>query len=313
MHGQYGRVQVGEGLYVSVGIDNHQMHVKWLCRMASNGLEHRHSEAYVGHEYAVHDVDVMPCGLAPFDHFDVALEVSEISGQKGWSNDVGHGVWVVAKIFQICIVKRSSTFSFGPTPVIGLTGGIGAGKSTVASVFKSFGISVFSADDVAKQCYVDDKNLRETVISRFGSQVYPNGAFDSRALAERVFGAGSAGDDAALEDLNAMVHPAVAQAFDLWHVQQAGPYVLREAAILFESGSDSRCDAVIVVTASEPVRLRRAASRDSSSIAQVKARMDKQWPATRLMERADHLIDSGGRLPLIPQVAEIHALLLSRY
>jgi dephospho-CoA kinase len=216
----------------------------------------------------------------------------------------------VAKLFQICIVKRPGQFSFSLPSVIGLTGGIGAGKSTVARVFESFGAPVFDADNAAKQCYIDDLSLREAVISRFGSAIYSGGHFDKTALAERVFGPAADEDPSALSDLNALVHPAVARAFVSWHAQQVTPYVLREAAILFESGSNLSCDAVIVVTAPKAIRLERAARRDGISLDAVRARMEKQWPSTRLMERADHLIDSGGRLPLVPQVAAIHALLV---
>ncbi|MDG2425889.1 MAG: dephospho-CoA kinase [Flavobacteriales bacterium] len=202
-------------------------------------------------------------------------------------------------VFEAGAVRRAPQ-------VIGLTGGIGAGKTTVCRIFESLGVPVWSADDAAKRCYVEDVELRGSVVARFGPAVFVAGELDREALAKLVFE-----DAAALEDLNALVHPAVARSFSSWRAGRDAPYVIREAAILFESGSNADCAAVVVVTAPEAVRLARATSRDGLTQEAVRTRMAHQWPESQLIERADHLVDSGGRLPLVPQVVQIHEELLA--
>jgi dephospho-CoA kinase len=193
-----------------------------------------------------------------------------------------------------------------PPPAVGLTGGIGAGKSTVARIFKAFRVPVFDADAAAKELYGRRSDVRAAVAAAFGHDVLTPDGVDRRALAARVFS-----DPAALQELNAIVHPAVAEEFEHFAHRFLGrvPYVVREAAILFESGSDRGCSAVVCVVADEEIRFARAAQRDGSSLEAVRARAARQMQdADRLPRCTYHILNNPGDA-LVPQVARIHDLL----
>lgn len=194
---------------------------------------------------------------------------------------------------------------------IGITGNIGSGKSTVASIFSRLGIPIYSADQRAKRLMTESVELREAIIEEFGEAAYstsPEGdlSLNRQYLAERVFH-----DPTALASLNALVHPAVAEDALRWHQEQATPYTLHEAAITFETGGDRALDAVIVVTAPAEVRLQRVMQRDDVKESDVRARMDKQWPEEKKIALADYLIDNSGDRLLLPQVLSVHRQLLN--
>ena len=185
--------------------------------------------------------------------------------------------------------------------VIGLTGGIGSGKSTVARVFETLGVPVFDADREALALYAEDVSLLAEVKHRFGASVIqPAGRLNRQALASIVFN-----DAEALQQLNTMVHPRVAKKFEAWKNRQVTRTVIREAAILFESGSAADCNAVIVVTAPEDVRIVRVQKRNGCSEADVRARMKRQWSEEQLIERADAVIVNDDKHLILPQLTRV--------
>jgi dephospho-CoA kinase len=185
--------------------------------------------------------------------------------------------------------------------VIGLTGGIGSGKSTVARVLETLGLPVFDADREALALYDEDESLLTEVKERFGALVIqPGGQLNRQALASIVFN-----DAEALKQLNAMVHPRVAKKFDAWKKMQRTSTVIREAAILFESGSAAACDSVIVVTAPEDLRVARVQKRNAWSEEEVRARMKRQWTEMQLIEKANAVIVNDDKHLVLPQLTRV--------
>ncbi len=189
---------------------------------------------------------------------------------------------------------------------VGITGGIGSGKSTVARIFENLGIPVYHADARAKLLMVENKELKAAIRQAFGEKAYtPEGLPDRAFLAGQVFH-----DKEKLATLNALVHPVVREDGERWHAAQSGvPYTLKEAALLYESGSYRDLDLVLVVTAPKALRIRRVMARDGVDEAAVRARMDNQWPEDEKVRRADIVIHNDGKQLLLPQVMEVHHLL----
>ena len=186
--------------------------------------------------------------------------------------------------------------------IIGLTGGIGSGKSTVARVFESLGFPVFDADKEALALYESDPSLLNDVTEVFGATILQaDGRLNRTALASIVFK-----DESMLRKLNSLVHPRVARRFEAWKKQQHAEVVIREAAILFESGSDKGCDAIVVVTAPEALRIQRVMKRNGISEAEVRARMARQWPEEKLVEMADAVIVNDDTRLVLPQVLRVY-------
>lgn len=191
---------------------------------------------------------------------------------------------------------------------IGITGGIGSGKTTACQVFEVLGIPVFYADNAAKSLMHTDKLLRQDIIDGFGNDAYfENGELNRKHISSIVFN-----DDEQLAKLNALVHPAVFRAFDIWANEQKGvSYVLKEAALLFESDSYKMCDQSILVKSTEELRIRRIIQRDNSTADEVKLRMNRQLPDEKKEKLADHIIVNDEQALLIPQVLELHHHFLS--
>lgn len=166
---------------------------------------------------------------------------------------------------------------------IGVTGGIGSGKSTVCRLFASRGIAVYDSDCEAKRLMSDDADLRSAVIERFGADIYPDGVLDRAKLAGRVFP-----DAQALADLNALVHPAVMRDFERWVGRQNGPYVILECAILFEAGLQGYVDRSVAVLAPVELRVQRACQRDRCDETRIRERIAVQMTDDELCERADY-------------------------
>ena len=183
---------------------------------------------------------------------------------------------------------------------IGLTGGIGAGKTYVSKIFQQMGIPIFNADEQAKKCMVEDANLKAAVQLAFGESMYLKGVLQKDALAKIVFN-----NTEALAKLNAFVHPIVKQKFEDWCTQQSTSIVIKEAAILFESGAHLGLDAVVCVSAPENLRIERVKKRDGSSVAQIQSRMSKQMSQAEKEELADFLIVNDQVQLLLPQVLTI--------
>ena len=191
---------------------------------------------------------------------------------------------------------------------VGITGGIGSGKTTVCKVFEVLGIPVFYADTVAKTIMVEDQQLIEGIKSTFGMDSYfKDGTLNNKHIADIVFQ-----NQTALEKLNALVHPAVFRAFDEWEkgISSAVPYTLKEAALLFESGSYKMCDTTILVTAPLTLKLKRVIHRDGVSEEQVRARMDKQMSDEEKQKMANHFIVNDEKQSIIDQVMELHQVFL---
>jgi dephospho-CoA kinase len=191
---------------------------------------------------------------------------------------------------------------------IGITGGIGSGKTTVCKVFEVLGIPVFYADVVAKQIMITDSVLIEGVKTAFGPKSYINGLLNNKHIANIVFN-----NQTELDKLNALVHPAVFRAFDAWEktILPAVPYTLKEAALLFESGSYKMCDATILVTAPLETKLQRVMQRDIVTKEQVLARMDKQFSDDQKMKMANYFIDNNESKSIVLQVLALHQYFLT--
>lgn len=187
---------------------------------------------------------------------------------------------------------------------IGITGGIGSGKSTVCRIFETLGIPVFYADVVAKQVMVTDPLLIAGIKQTFGRESYAAPAqLNTKHIAQIVFN-----DAAELAKLNALVHPATFRAFDAWllHVPAQVPYILKEAALLFESGSYQMCDQSILVTAPRATKLKRVVTRDGITEEQVLARMDKQMSDEQKAAMANFMVTNDESHSLILQVLDLH-------
>ena len=169
--------------------------------------------------------------------------------------------------------------------VIGLAGGIGSGKTSLLSVFDEENIPIFNADQIAKQ--LQNNELKDTISAQFGSGIFKEGVLDRKQLASIVFK-----DQAQLKILNRLVHPAVANAFENFKkMHQEAKLVVKEAAILFETGAAENCDYTILVTADENNRIDRIMKRDGGlSKEKIKARMAQQWPDEKKVLLADFIV-----------------------
>ena len=184
--------------------------------------------------------------------------------------------------------------------MIGLTGGIGSGKSVVAKVFATLGIPVFNADDEAKRIMQTSTEIKTKLIEQFGTDIYNAHGLDKEKLASIVFN-----DSFQLQLLNAIVHPVTIQAAKDWAAKQTSPYVIKEAALIFESGAADGLFKVIGVTAPISIRIHRVMQRDGITKDQVDARMRNQISDTIKMRLCDYVIKNNNQQMVIPQVLEI--------
>lgn len=184
---------------------------------------------------------------------------------------------------------------------IGITGGIGSGKSTVSKIFELLGIPVFEADAEAKILLDTSAEIKIALIGLFGESIYKaDGKVDRKKLAQIIFN-----DEAALERVNKLVHPAVRITFENWAHQQNTAYVIHEAAILFESGFHRMMDFTLLISAPEEMRIARVVQRDGTSEGQVRQRMAKQWPEAEKQRLASKILMNDNTRLLIPQIIEI--------
>lgn len=184
---------------------------------------------------------------------------------------------------------------------VGITGGIGSGKSTVCKVFKVLGVPVFEADVVAKQLMDTNEQIRNGLINLFGESVYtPSGSVDRKKLASIIFN-----NDIQLRKVNELIHPVVRSKFLNWAEKQDAPYVVHEAAILFESGFYKMMDFTILVSAPEEERILRVTKRDGSLPQQVKERMQKQWSDDEKRKLASVEIRNAETDLILPQIITI--------
>lgn len=185
--------------------------------------------------------------------------------------------------------------------IIGLTGGMGSGKTTVASIFEFLKIPVYYADQRAKSLYEESADLKQFIIDLVGEKAYLNKVFQPAVLGQYLK---ENPDKWPL--VNQRVHPMVKGDFESWVKTQNSPYAIKEAAILFETGGEKNCDFTILVTAPKSIRIERVEKRSGLSKAEILGRMNRQWPDEEKVKLADFVIVNDGSKSLIKQVLEIH-------
>lgn len=188
---------------------------------------------------------------------------------------------------------------------IGLTGGIGSGKSIVAKVFEALGIPVYYADDAAKRLMNEDVVLKHKIQQQFGTDVYAEGKLNRKNLADIVFN-----DPEKLSQLNALVHPATLTDAEKWMKAQTTAYCIKEAALIFESGAHEYLDYVIGVTAPVALRIQRIMQRDGITREDVLLRMDKQLDESEKMQLCNFVIKNDEQSLILPQVLALHDQIL---
>ncbi|HNR28404.1 MAG TPA: dephospho-CoA kinase [Bacteroidales bacterium] len=193
------------------------------------------------------------------------------------------------------------------TPIIlGITGGIGSGKSYVTRIFSALGVPSYDSDARTKQLYREDPALRELLIGILGPDVFSNGEPDTRKIASIIFN-----NTDLLKQINRTVHPYVVRDFNKWAAACHAPYVIFESAILLEMDPPFRATRVLTVSADRELRLHRTAGRDNVRIQSVMARMDKQWTDEQREAKADFVVLSDDKQALLPRVLEVHQYMLN--
>lgn len=189
--------------------------------------------------------------------------------------------------------------------IVGLTGGIGSGKTTVGKLFKNLGIPVYNSDKQAKKLMKSSKTVRNEVKKLLGDEAYVDNKLNKAYVASKVFN-----NKDLLQQLNAIIHPAVRKHFQKWVKKKKSPYVIQETAILLENSMQAFYDKIVLVTAPEEVRIARIKERDSSTDDQIKVRMQNQWNDKRKVPLADFIIENKELNQTVIKVKEVHGLLL---
>lgn len=184
---------------------------------------------------------------------------------------------------------------------IGLTGGIGSGKSTVARIFEVLGIPVYYADDAARQLMNENDQLKASIIQHFGNESYSGGQLNRSYIASIVFS-----NNEKLELLNSLTHPITIRHAADWMQKQTTPYIIKEAALIFETGSAEHLDYVIGVYSPKAIRVKRVMDRDGASEEQVLKRMDRQMNEEMKMRLCDFVIKNTEQELVMPQVLALH-------
>jgi dephospho-CoA kinase len=193
------------------------------------------------------------------------------------------------------------------TKIIGLTGGIGSGKTTIARLFEAEKIPVYIADDEAKKIMILPETIR-LVAKHFGQEFIVNNQIDRKKLSEIVFN-----HPEKLKELNKIIHPLVKKHFDNWVKKQISPFVIKETAILFESGSYKYCDQIITVVASEEIRIKRVMSRDNCTREAVLDRIKNQWSDSQKTSKSDYIIENENLTEAKIQFQEVLKKLMNLY
>ncbi len=189
---------------------------------------------------------------------------------------------------------------------VGLTGGIGSGKSTVAAIFEVLGVPIYYADLSAKRLMNEDQSIITSIISAFGKDSYIKGRLNKDYISEIIFN-----NKEKLQLMNSIIHPATIAAAHKWMSKQSSPYVIKEAALIFESHSEKELDYVIGVKASEENRISRVMKRDHISKQEVRSRINGQMNEEEKMNKCDFIITNDETALLIPQVIALHNKLIS--
>lgn len=189
--------------------------------------------------------------------------------------------------------------------IVGLTGGIGSGKTTIATMFSELGIPVYIADVEAKKLTNSSETIKKELIKILGEEAYNDKGLNRKYVANIIFN-----DNELLEKVNAIIHPQVAEHFKQWVAEQTSSYCIKEAAILFENGSYKNCDYTILVTAPKETRIERILQRDDTTREEINSRMDNQWPDEKKQQLADFIIENEDLKNTKKQVLKIHHHLL---
>ncbi|WP_027137281.1 dephospho-CoA kinase [Gaetbulibacter saemankumensis] len=185
--------------------------------------------------------------------------------------------------------------------LVGLTGGIGSGKTTAAKEFENLGVPVYIADVEAKKLMATSESIKEKLIDLFGPNAYTESGLNRPFIADVIFH-----DKAYLEKMNAVVHPEVAKHFTQWVEKQKAPYVIKEVAILFETGGYKACDFVITVTAPKHLRVERLLKRDDSNPEKIEAIMNNQWQDEERIALSDFVIENVDLATMKENIKKIH-------
>jgi len=191
------------------------------------------------------------------------------------------------------------------TKIIGLTGGIGSGKTTVAKMFSEINVPIYTADTEAKKLINKSKVIKRKLIKLFGEKAYIDEKLNRDFIAQKIFN-----DKDLLEKMNAIVHPKVASHFKRWLSKQNAPYIIKEVAILFENGSYLLCDAVILVIADKELRIQRVIKRDKSSRPKVQAIINNQWDDDKKISLSQFVINNSNLSKTRKEVKKIHKIIL---
>lgn len=189
--------------------------------------------------------------------------------------------------------------------IIGLTGGIGSGKTTVANFFEELEVPVYIADVEAKKIMNTSASIKKTLISLFGKKSYLNNELNRKFIASKVFK-----DKSLLQKLNDIVHPEVEKHFKVWKANQDQPYVIYEAAIIFENNAQSKFDYTILVTAPQDIKVKRVLNRDHATEQEVKSRMENQWDDSKKEKLANFIIENIDLEDTKSQIYQLHTKLL---
>jgi len=185
--------------------------------------------------------------------------------------------------------------------IVGLTGGIGSGKTTVAKLFSELGVPIYIADIEAKKLTDSSKVIRRKLIALLGEDAYLGSKLNRKFVADKIFN-----NKSLLDAVNAVIHPKVAAHFKKWVSKQNAAYVIKEAAILFENGSYKNCDLVILVTAPKKIRIARVMARDNTSKTEIEQRMSNQWSDEKKKKLADIIIENIDLKTTRKEVESIH-------
>lgn len=189
--------------------------------------------------------------------------------------------------------------------IVGLTGGIGSGKSTVAKIFADLGVPVYDSDRRAKRLMQSSKKVRTAIKKLIGDEAYNDKKLNRPYVAERVFN-----DPELLEKLNAIVHPVVRKHFLKWAKKKDCPYVIQENAIIFENGSQDFYDKIILITAPIDIRIERILNRDGATKEDILARMDNQWDDSQKIPLSDYVIENLDLSKTTKKIEKVHRRLL---
>jgi len=185
---------------------------------------------------------------------------------------------------------------------IGLTGGIGSGKSFIAEIFRKLNVPVYISDSEAKKLMIKNSKIKEQLITLLGNNTYKeSGELNRQFIAGKIFG-----NNELVEKINSIVHPVVRDDFNQWAEEQDFPYVLQESAILFEIGANKILDKMILVSAPLDLRIKRVMERDHSTMDEVNKRLGNQWKQEKKIELADFIIYNNEENMLLPQVLAVH-------